>query len=124
MFIHEAAVKAQKESGSPTHVSALYRQIADKGYFTFGAQDPENALAIQLSRRSNNVDIGYSSPEKRFYRAAPATYGLIEWLELRAEKTGDSQRSAEFDGDIRGILQGEKAPTTKEHLVLARIGQG
>ena len=124
MYIHEAAEKALEELGVPTHVSALLRHIVDKGYYDFGAQSPENALAIQLSRKSNNVDIGHSSPEKRFYRAAPATYGLIEWLDVKNEQTGDSQRSAEFEDDVHGILQGKQAPTTKEQLVLARVGQG
>lgn len=124
MFIHEAAEKALKERGVPTHVSALHRYIVDKGYYRFGAKDPVNALAIQLSRRSNNVDIGHSSPEKRFYRAAPATYGLIEWLKASTEQAGDSRLSVEFEGDVRGILQGEQTSTTKEQLVLARVGQG
>ncbi|WP_147871335.1 HTH domain-containing protein [Stieleria maiorica] len=56
MFIHEAAEKALREKGVPTHVSSLCRHIVDKGYYKFGAQEPENALAIQLSRRSSNVD--------------------------------------------------------------------
>ncbi|QGQ27026.1 HNH endonuclease [Gimesia benthica] len=79
---------------------------------------------MELSRRSNNVDIVHSSLGKRFYRAAPATYGLIEWLDTSEEQTGDSQLSVEFEGDVRGILQGEPTSTTKEQLILARVGQG
>ena len=124
MFIHEAAEKALKELGVPTHVSVLHRHIVNMEYYTFGAKAPENALAIQLSRRSNNVDIGHSSPEKRFYRAAPATYGLIEWLDTGVEQTRDAQRSDEFEGDLHGIIQGEQESTTKEQLILARVGQG
>lgn len=124
MFIHEAAEKALTELGVPTHVSSIYRHIVDNGYYTFGAQSPENALAIQLSRRSNNVNIGNSSPEKRFYRAAPATYGLTGWLETSAKQSGDALRSVEVEDDVRRILQGEQSATTKEQLVLARVGQG
>lgn len=124
MFIYEAAEKALREKGVPTHVSALCRHIVDKGYYTFGAQEPENALAIQLSRRSSNVDIGYSSPDKRFYRASPATYGLIEWLETGDEFKDGSDRSSGLDDDVSRILGGEQTPTEKQQLVLARVGQG
>lgn len=47
MFIHEAAHKALLEIGRPTHVSELFRYINDRGYYTFGAKEPENALAIR-----------------------------------------------------------------------------
>lgn len=125
MFIHEAAYKALRELGAPTHVSDLYRAIVAKGYYEFGAKEPENALAIQLSRKSNNVDIGNSSPEKFFYRAAPATYGLIEWLEVNGVlSAGDDVPADVVEEDVLSILRDEDTQTTKEQLVLARIGQG
>ncbi|WP_167547166.1 HNH endonuclease [Stieleria maiorica] len=71
-----------------------------------------------------HVDIGHSSPDKRFYRASPATYGLIEWLETGNELKGNSDRSSELDDDVSEILGGEQTPTEKEQLVLARVGQG
>lgn len=124
MFIHEAAEKALEELGVPTHVMALHRYIVSKRYYTFGAQAPVNALAIQISRRSNNVDLDHSSPDKRFYRAAPATYGLIAWLDTSIDPTRDSKLSAEFEFDVHGILNGDLTSTTREEFVLARVGQG
>ena len=87
MFIHEAACKVLAEIGIPAHVRQIHDLIVSKGLYSFGAKDPCNALAIQLSRKSSNVDIEYSTPDKPFYRAAPATYGLTEWIEGNALTT-------------------------------------
>lgn len=124
MYIHEAAEKALSELGRPCHVSVIYRHIVHHSYYSFGAQAPENALAIQLSRRSSNVDIDYSSPDKRFYRAGPATYGLNEWLLSRDAQSKSILPFEEVSDDLRGILQDEELSTTKEQLLLARVGQG
>tara|TARA_R110002049_G_scaffold285698_4_gene467048 strand:+ start:206389 stop:207108 length:720 start_codon:yes stop_codon:yes gene_type:complete len=124
MFIHQAATRALGELGSPTHVTKLCRYIVDRGYYDFGAKDPENALAIQLSRRSCNVAIGKSSPEKVFYRAAPATYGLNEWLEIGDGTENLSNDPSEVELDVVAILQRGAAITEQERLLLARIGQG
>ncbi len=120
MFIHEAANRALQELGVPTHVSAIHRHIVDNEYYDFGAIDPENALAIQLSRRSVNVDISHSNPEKVFYRAAPATYGLVDWFKGGDESHSDHKIAA----DVSEIIQSERTTTEKEQLILARIGQG
>ena len=124
MFIHEAACKVLAEIGIPAHVSQIHDLIVSKGLYSFGAKDPCNALAIQLSRKSSNVDIEYSTPEKPFYRAAPATYGLTEWIEGNALST-DNLDPGEVEEDVKSILGFDSSlGTTKEQLVLARIGQG
>ncbi|QEG25156.1 HNH endonuclease [Mariniblastus fucicola] len=121
MTIHEAAHKALLELGTPTHVNPLCQYIVDKGYYDFGAKNPANALAIQLSRRSINVYIGKSNPDKVFYRSAPATYGLSSWLEADAS---DPRREMSKELDLVSILRSDSPQTEKEQLVLARIGQG
>jgi hypothetical protein len=124
MFIHEAACKVLAEIGVPAHVRQIHDLIVSKGLYSFGAKDPCNALAIQLSRKSINVDIEYSTPDKPFYRAAPATYGLTEWIEGNALST-DNLAPAEVEEDVKSILGFDSTlGTTKEQLVLARIGQG
>ena len=124
MFIHEAACKVLAEIGVPAHVRQIHDLIVSKGLYSFGAKDPCNALAIQLSRKSINVDIEYSTPDKPFYRAAPATYGLTEWIEGNALST-DNLAPAEVEEDVKSILGFDSSlGTTKEQLVLARIGQG
>lgn len=122
MFIHEAARKALHELARPTHVSELLQLIVDRGYYTFGAKEPENALAIQLSRRASNVVIGNSSSEKLFYRAAPATYGLDEWLRQATGPFGGP--SSNVEEDVLEIIRSNQAITEKEQLILGRIGQG
>ena len=124
MFIHEAACKVLAEIGIPAHVRQIHDLIVSKGLYSFGAKDPCNALAIQLSRKSSNVDIEYSTPDKPFYRAAPATYGLTEWIEGNALTT-DNLDPGEVEEDVKSILGFDGSlGTTKEQLVLARIGQG
>lgn len=124
MFIHEAACKVLAELGAPVHVKQIYDMIVNKGLYSFHAKDPCNALAIQLSRRSVNVDIEYSIPDKPFYRAAPATYGLTEWIEGNATSASNFTPQ-EVEDDVKSLLSFvSSAGTTKEQLILARIGQG
>ncbi len=124
MFIHEAACKVLAEIGIPAHVRQIHDLIVSKGLYNFGAKDPCNALAIQLSRKSINVDIEYATPDKPFYRAAPAMYGLTEWIEGNALST-DNLDPAKVEEDVKSILGFDSSlGTTKEQLVLARIGQG
>lgn len=124
MFIHEAACKVLAELGFPAHVRQIHDLIVSKGYYSFGAKNPCNALAIQLSRKSVNVDIEYSSTDKLFYRAAPATYGLTEWIEGNS-LSNDNSDPAKVEEDVKLILGVDSSlGTTKEQLVLARIGQG
>lgn len=122
MFIHEAARNVLLELGGPAHVTQICELIISKELYNFGAKEPESALAIELSRKSSNVNIGNASSEKLFYRVAPATYGLAEWLKV--SPTGN-QNCTEIESDIQAILACTKEEaTTKEQLVLARIGQG
>lgn len=100
----------------------LCQHIEDIGYYKFGAQEPARALAIELSRRSINVDIGHSNPDKLFYRSAPAAYGLIEWLESSRQDEG--QGAKEIEEDVAVIVRSREVATVKEQLILARIGQG
>jgi hypothetical protein len=112
------------ELGDPAHVRQIHDLIVSKGYYSFGAKSPCNALAIQLSRKSINVEIEYSTPDKPFYRAAPATYGLTEWVE-RSTISADNFPPEEVEEDVRSIVGFDSSMgTTKEQLILARIGQG
>lgn len=99
--ICEAAEKALKELGRPTHVRDLRRYIEEKGYFAFGAKDPERALGVQLDRHSKGVQISHAASPQIFYRAAPATYGLLEWLSesALADLDTDEQISAAVEQD-------------------------
>jgi hypothetical protein len=124
MFIHEAAFKVLAEHGGPAHVRQIHDLIVTKGYYSFGAKNPCSALAIELSRKSSNVDMGYSTTDKPFYRAAPATYGLTEWIEVSAI-SAESLAPQKVEEDVKSILDFDGfACTTKEQLILARIGQG
>ncbi len=80
LTIHEAAEKALQELGQPTHLKDIRRHIEEKGYFIFGAKDPERALGVQLDRHSKGLQISHAASPQVFFRAAPATYGLLEWL--------------------------------------------
>jgi hypothetical protein len=99
--IHEAAQQALRELKQPTHLRELRRYIEKQGYFTFGAKDPERALGVQLDRHSKGVQISHAASPQLFFRARPATYGLLEWLsgsELEDLQT-DEQISTSIEND-------------------------
>lgn len=81
MKIHEAARKILRRENKPLHIQVLAELIRDADLFQFGAQNPPSALDTALARRSRGVNISKHSGEFIFYRAAPATYGLLEFLE-------------------------------------------
>ena len=68
MTIYEAAERALRELGSPTHQSILREYIEANGYYVFGAKESAAVLGVELSRRAANVRISRAIPEKIFYR--------------------------------------------------------
>lgn len=84
MQIYEAAIKALQELGEPTHVQLLRQYIEEKDYFTFGAQDPGNALGAAMGRHAKGIRVSNSFSPTVFYRDSPATWGLLEWLDQQA----------------------------------------
>ena len=80
MQIYEAAIKALTELGRPSHLKEIHRVIVERGYFSFSAEDPIRALGVQIDRHSKGVFLSKMSTILVFYRASPASYGLIDWL--------------------------------------------
>ena len=81
MNIHEAAYKALELLEKPSHVKSVYNVIVENSFFDFGAKDPVRVLAVQIDRHARGVPISKSIEPKLFYRSAPATYGLLKWLD-------------------------------------------
>ena len=79
MQIYEAAYQVLSELGEPAHISIIRELIESKGYFEFGAKDPDCALRVAIDRHANNVEISKPAQPTLFSRFAPAIYGLIEW---------------------------------------------
>jgi hypothetical protein len=55
MMMLASAEQALREIGEPTHLRELVRYIEDRGYFHFGARNPEGALGVCLSRHAKGV---------------------------------------------------------------------
>jgi hypothetical protein len=87
LTICQAAEKVLQEVQAPTHIREIRRLIEERSYFTFGAKDPDRVLGVQLDRHSKGVQISHAVLPQLFYRASPATYGLLAWL--TAEKLED-----------------------------------
>lgn len=102
MTIHEAAAKSLRALGTPTHLKELRTHIEHNGYFSFGAQQPERALGVSLDRHSRGVQISRVAPPFLFYRASPATYGLLEWL------SDAQQRDLETDEEIIAAIEDDE----------------
>lgn len=84
MQIYEAALQALQEIGRPAHLRDIHRHVVEKGYFEFGAADPIRVLGVQIDRHSRGVPISKPASPELFYRASPATYGLLQWLDSGA----------------------------------------
>jgi hypothetical protein len=87
MQIYLAAEKALLDIGRPAHLRDIYEQIVLQGYFEFGAVNPLRALGVAIDRHAKGVQISKPASPVLFYRASPATYGLLAWLD--AEATDD-----------------------------------
>lgn len=78
LLMYQAAEKALREIGAPTHLKELVKHMESQGYFHFGAKSPTSALDTCLARHSNNVSVTKHRGIEIFYRSAPATYGLLK----------------------------------------------
>jgi hypothetical protein len=89
MNIREAAFSALQSLGEPAHVSKIYSYIIDHGLYQFGAKDQKTALealSVQIGRATKGAG-AKRTVAPTFYKAAPATFGLLEWVD---PKTADS----------------------------------
>ncbi|MBU5612635.1 endonuclease NucS domain-containing protein [Geomonas azotofigens] len=80
MTINEAARKSLQILGIPSKLDNILEVIIENGFYSFGAKDPKGALSAQLIRSSKGFNAAVSSKEKIFYKAGPATFGLLAWL--------------------------------------------
>lgn len=78
--ISEAAEKCLEILGAPSKLDNILDTIICNGFYNFGAKDPKGALSAQLIRSSKGYNAAISSKEKIFYKAGPATFGLLKWL--------------------------------------------
>jgi len=101
MQIYEAAERALKEIGHPAHLREIHRHITANNYFEFGAIDPIRALGVAMDRHAKGVAISRPVPPTLFYRAGPATYGLLELLDtstnLDVDLDAEISRAAEAE---------------------------
>lgn len=86
MQIYLAAEKALLDLGKPSHLRDIHAQIVERGYFEFGASNPLRALGVAIDRHAKGVPISKPSDPVLFYRASPATYGLLTCLDVEATK--------------------------------------
>lgn len=80
MTINEAAKRSLLILGIPSKLETILEVILENGFYSFGAKDPKGALSAQLIRSSKGFNAAVSSKEKIFYKAGPATFGLLAWL--------------------------------------------
>ena len=112
MYIYEAAYLALKQLGRPTHILEILSAITTHSYFHFGAQAPDRALGVAIDRRAIDINIPKPIAAPLFYRSAPATYGLLEWLRRES-----SDRNADVcDREAAGISALDTALLTEYEL--------
>jgi hypothetical protein len=106
MQIYEAAYEALREIGRPTHLRELVAYISEKQYFAFGAKSPERALGVAIDRRSKGAVMSRTISPTLFYRHAPATYGLLDWL------SDDSRNDLALDEEIEAAVSDDSCLDT------------
>jgi hypothetical protein len=106
LTICEAAERLLQEVRVPTHIREMRRLIEERGYFKFGAKDPDRVLGVQVDRHSKGVQISHAASPQLFYRASPATYGLLEWL------TAEQVEDLEIDVKITESAEREALDST------------
>ncbi|MEI8304087.1 MAG: endonuclease NucS domain-containing protein [Burkholderiales bacterium] len=87
MQIYSAAERALLDIGKPAHLREIHAQIVQQSYFAFGAANPLRALGVAIDRHAKGVQISRPASPILFFRARPATYGLLSWLD--AETNND-----------------------------------
>ena len=99
MQIFEAAAQSLANLRKPSRLREILNDIERNDYFAFGAKDPLGALNVAISRHARGVEISKLAEPLLFYRHAPATYGLLEWLtrEARDDLTLDESASELID---------------------------
>jgi hypothetical protein len=86
MQIYSAAERALLDIGKPAHLREIYAQIVQQAYFEFGAASPVRALGVAIDRHAKGVQISKPASPVLFFRASPATYGLLAWLDAEASE--------------------------------------
>ncbi len=81
MQIYQAAEQTLRDLKRPAHLRDIHRHIEEKCYFQFGATDPLRALGVAIDRHCKGVMTYQPADPTVFYRAGPATYGLLETLD-------------------------------------------
>ncbi|MDR6766492.1 hypothetical protein J2W88_001757 [Acidovorax delafieldii] len=88
--------------GKPSHLRDIHAQIVEQGYFEFGANNPLRALGVAIDRHAKGVPISKPVSPALFYRASPATYGLLAWLD------GDATNDLALDEEVAEAAQVEE----------------
>jgi len=103
MQIYEAAERALSDLSRPSHLRDIYKQICSKEYFEFGALDPIRTLGVAIDRHAKGVTISHPSSPTLFYRAGPATYGLLSFLDSAAIEDVDLDAEINIAAEADGL---------------------
>jgi hypothetical protein len=106
MQIYQAAEKVLLDLGRTAHLREIYARIVQERYFDFGAIDPIRALGVAIDRHAKGVKISKSAAPLIFYRASPANYGLLCWLDAA------TATDLELDQEVFEAAQNEDLDTT------------
>ena len=99
--LSDEALAVLKERGQPMTTGQIWTAIEQRGNLEAGGDTPIASLATTLLRCSLGQAVTKRRRERPFYKAAPATFGLVEWLP-EAEK-------AELERKERALASGEDA---------------
>jgi hypothetical protein len=90
----EAARRVLAAHREPMKVDDIWTEIRERSLFESKGRTPEQTLHTTLLRATKGVDIASSQSVRLFYKAGPATFGLLEWLTDAERRALDSEEEA------------------------------
>ena len=103
MTIIEAAVKVLQDYSSGLSSKEIFEQIVSNDYYTFGAQDPEGVLTIELKRHCEGAKISQQSGDKCLVCEKQGNTVIYKLRFVKGQKMDENKKLKYICTEINGI---------------------
>jgi hypothetical protein len=97
LTLNQAAVEVLREHGEPMGTNELWQAIDARSLVDIESRRPQRTLSTALLRATLGVEVTNASSTKLFYKAGPARFGLLDWLDAARVKTGLDAIMSEYE---------------------------
>ena len=103
MTIIEAAVKVLQDYPSGLSSKEIFEQIISNDYYTFGAQDPEGVLTIELKRHCEGAKISQQSSDKCLVCEKQGNTVIYKLRFVKGQRMDENKKLKYICTEINGI---------------------